>query len=127
MMELEKPKQQRQKRNSGSDGDCSRRKKRRSYSSVAQAWFETLSDAIRDGTSNNDSAIKSPQTPQQRKQRPRRNAFVLHMDAEWAFSEEESRGRLHPESPPPLVQEIVDLSLASEIENLELGSHAMVG
>mmetsp|Transcript_17901 Transcript_17901/g.44240 ORF Transcript_17901/g.44240 Transcript_17901/m.44240 type:complete len:110 (+) Transcript_17901:354-683(+) len=86
MMELEPPKEQSQKRNSGTD-DASRRKKRRNYSSVAEAWFETLSEAIQDGTSNSDSTtIESPQTPQ-RKQRPRRHAFVIHMDAEPAFLE----------------------------------------
>eukprot|EP00526_Cylindrotheca_closterium_P020228 CAMPEP_0113616848 /NCGR_PEP_ID=MMETSP0017_2-20120614/8458_1 /TAXON_ID=2856 /ORGANISM="Cylindrotheca closterium" /LENGTH=127 /DNA_ID=CAMNT_0000526189 /DNA_START=304 /DNA_END=687 /DNA_ORIENTATION=- /assembly_acc=CAM_ASM_000147 len=126
MMELEPPKEQSQKRNSGTD-DASRRKKRRSYSSVAEAWFETLSEAIQDGTNNSDSTtIESPQTPQ-RKQRPRRNAFVIHMDAEPAFLEGDDhdsplRHPHPPESPPPLVPEIVlDVSIASEIENLELG------
>ncbi|CAJ1939097.1 unnamed protein product [Cylindrotheca closterium] len=106
--------QQNQKRDSqGGDGG---RKKRKSYSLVAQAWLETLSEAIEDVVVNNDdfSTISTSSSSPQRRTRPRRNAFVLHITDDGLFLEDEADDS--PQQPPP-----ESLHGCSEIENLELG------
>lgn len=112
-MELETSKP-RNKRDSPSVGG--ERKKRKSYSSVAQAWLETLSEAIQDD-------FPSPPTSPKRRLRPRRNAFVLHMDEdepEGLEQDDSSPRHLYPESSPPWMPDIEDVAHSSEIEKLEL-------
>ena len=95
---------QNHKRDSQSDngGGGGVKKKRRSYSSVAQAWLETLSEAIQDSIINeDDSATISSPTPSttQRKKRPRRNAFVLHIVDDVDDEADDSPRQPCPETP----------------------------
>lgn len=125
-----------QKRDSGSNGHGAKgRKKRRSYSSVVQAWFETLSDAIQDGITNNSNSTtvststSNPSSPLRKKQ-PRRNAFVLHMmdpepvefleiGADNDDLDEAASRHQNLLSPLLLTQDMINVAIDSDIENAD--------